>query len=145
MMNRKILVAHDGSLLSRKAIQEAKNQVTLVPGTEVHVITVAETVGPQTSVMISRNITNEAVGHVRQQIDKIQEEFENQKMQVVTDVVVGNGNDNPGKNICKYAKNKEIDMIIVGSRGLGNVKGMFLGSVSNNVVHNADCPVLIIK
>ncbi len=145
MMNRKILVAYDGSLLSRKAIEEAKKQISLVPETEVHVVSVVENTGPQTSVMLARNITDEVVEHAHEQMGKIREEFAKERAPVVTEVLVKKGNENPGKSVCKYAKEQNMDMIIVGSRGLGNVKGMFLGSVSNEIVHYASCPVLIIK
>jgi nucleotide-binding universal stress UspA family protein len=34
---------------------------------------------------------------------------------------------------------------VIGSRGLGGIKGFFLGSVSDRVADKASCPVLIIK
>jgi nucleotide-binding universal stress UspA family protein len=47
--------------------------------------------------------------------------------------------------ILEYAKNNMIDMIIVGSRGLSEVSGWLLGSVSRKLVHYATCSVLIVK
>ncbi|MBQ1615172.1 MAG: universal stress protein, partial [Selenomonas sp.] len=38
-----------------------------------------------------------------------------------------------------------IDLIIMGSRGLGIVKGVLLGSVSQYIVEQAKCPVLVVK
>lgn len=51
----------------------------------------------------------------------------------------------PGKNICRMAKNWQADLIVVGRRGRSGVSEMILGSVSNYVVHNAPCSVLIVQ
>ncbi|KUI25485.1 universal stress protein [Mycobacterium sp. GA-2829] len=39
---------------------------------------------------------------------------------------------------------KEADMVVVGSRGLGAVKRLLLGSVSTGVLHHARCPVAVV-
>ena len=36
------------------------------------------------------------------------------------------------------------DLVVVGARGMGTVKGLFLGSVSQYVSHRAPCPVVIV-
>jgi nucleotide-binding universal stress UspA family protein len=50
----------------------------------------------------------------------------------------------PGKLICGLAQRWEADLIMVGRRGLGGVSEFFMGSVSNYVLHHADCDVLIL-
>ncbi|MCL5935154.1 MAG: universal stress protein, partial [Firmicutes bacterium] len=52
---------------------------------------------------------------------------------------------NAAYEICNEAKNGRYDLIIMANRGLGEIKGYLLGSVSNRVVRHAGCSVLIIK
>ena len=49
------------------------------------------------------------------------------------------------KKIMDFAQKQRFDLIVMGARGRGVIKQMFLGSVSNTVVHNSKIPVLIIK
>ncbi|MGV2947877.1 universal stress protein, partial [Acinetobacter sp. AGC35] len=51
----------------------------------------------------------------------------------------------PAEVILKYAKQQEVDVIIIGSRGLGGIREFVLGSVSHNVVQSARIPVLVVK
>ena len=53
----------------------------------------------------------------------------------------------PGFEIVKFAQNKKnnIDIIVIGARGRGLAKEIFLGSVSNYVVHKSKLPVLVVK
>ncbi|MBR6268720.1 MAG: universal stress protein, partial [Selenomonadaceae bacterium] len=39
----------------------------------------------------------------------------------------------------------EADLVVMGSRGLGVVKGVLLGSVSQYIVEQSKCPVLVVK
>ncbi|OYT33230.1 hypothetical protein B6U96_16730 [Archaeoglobales archaeon ex4484_92] len=36
-------------------------------------------------------------------------------------------------------------MIVIGARGISKIREIILGSVSDGVVHNAPCPVLVVK
>jgi nucleotide-binding universal stress UspA family protein len=47
--------------------------------------------------------------------------------------------------ICEYCKNVDADLVIVGRRGLGLLKGVLLGSVSEKVLKNSPCSVLVVK
>ncbi len=47
--------------------------------------------------------------------------------------------------ILKYAKSADEPMIIVGSRGLSTFKGILVGSISQSLVHHAECPVTVVR
>ncbi|AGL00796.1 universal stress protein [Desulfoscipio gibsoniae] len=49
------------------------------------------------------------------------------------------------RNIVHYARDHAFDIIVVGTRGLSNTKGMLLGSVSYKVIQMAHCPVITVK
>lgn len=51
----------------------------------------------------------------------------------------------PAKEILKYAEQNNIDHIVIGPRGLGNIQGVFLGSVSSKIIHSTKCPVTLVK
>ena len=49
------------------------------------------------------------------------------------------------QTLADYAKKKKVDTIIMGTRGLGTVSGMLLGSVTTKVLNLVDIPVLLVK
>ena len=51
----------------------------------------------------------------------------------------------PASQIVRVADRESVDLIVLGSRGLGGFKSLLLGSVSEHVVHHAPCPVLVMR
>jgi nucleotide-binding universal stress UspA family protein len=49
------------------------------------------------------------------------------------------------EEILRAAKEEDIDLIVIGARGLSTLKEIFLGSVSHGVALHAPCPVLLMK
>ncbi|NOV16999.1 universal stress protein [Ensifer adhaerens] len=49
------------------------------------------------------------------------------------------------ETILAVAKEIDADMIVVGSRGLGRLRGMLVGSVSQKIIQHAHCSVLIVR
>ncbi len=50
-----------------------------------------------------------------------------------------------GETIAKYAREKQCQQIVMGTRGLGSVSGMLLGSVVTKVLHLTDVPAQLVK
>lgn len=60
---------------------------------------------------------------------------------VQTEVLVGR----PADEIVNMARLTGCDLIICGRRGLTGLKELFLGSVSDRLIHQAPCPVLVVQ
>ncbi len=50
----------------------------------------------------------------------------------------------PFVEIIKYSKAKDIEMIVMGTHGISGLQHLIIGSVAENVVRKADCPVMTI-
>jgi nucleotide-binding universal stress UspA family protein len=51
----------------------------------------------------------------------------------------------PAETIAKVAREQGCDGIVMGTRGLGAVSSVLLGSVSSRVLHLSDLPVTLVK
>lgn len=51
----------------------------------------------------------------------------------------------PAGEILKFCREKGIDLIVMGDRGVGDLQGLLLGSVSHKVVQAAECPCLLYR
>jgi nucleotide-binding universal stress UspA family protein len=60
-----------------------------------------------------------------------------------TELLITEGD--PAREIVETAKSRNVDAIIIGSRGLGDLEGLLLGSVSHKVAHLAPCTCVIVR
>lgn len=58
--------------------------------------------------------------------------------------VRGESNKNVGEGICRVAEEEKVNLIVMGTRGLGAVKRALIGSVSEFVTRNTSVPCLIV-
>ena len=52
---------------------------------------------------------------------------------------------NAGDMICQVARDEGCDIVVMGSRGMGDWKGLMLGSVTHRVLAHCDLPVLVVR
>lgn len=128
-MYKKILVAYDGSDHAKKAIQHAV-EIAKAFGSALYIITVA--VDPsQVSVEKARRTAEEGARQASSLGVSVAE------MEVRTGA--------PATEILNYAEEREVDLIVMGSRGLSAIQRLVLGSVSQAVVSRARVPVLVVR
>ncbi|MGI0074234.1 MAG: universal stress protein [Nitrosotalea sp.] len=75
-------------------------------------------------------------------ISKLESVLNELKIPVKTEVLVGVS---VTDELLSYAESYQVDLIVMGSRGLGGFKKMLLGSIASGVSQHSKCPVLIIK
>lgn len=141
-MLRHILIAVDGSGPSRHA---ARFGLTLAQqtGARATLLTVLQPpevipVGPLQGYVVTHKGTPEAeVKQVHDLLATIAGEFPEVKKETM--VELGSAAD----TICDFAAHQGVDLVVLGSRGLGPGRRILLGSVSDRVVHHAPCPVVV--
>ncbi len=74
-------------------------------------------------------------------LDEMAKEFASEVPEVTTHCKIGA----PPQEIVKLAGELEVDLIIMGTHGWTGFKHMLLGSVAENVLRLAKCPVLVVK
>lgn len=140
----KILVAIDGSENSLRAARFAYKTATHFPESKVTLVYV-DTLSVQVKVksgVIPENF-KDLVEEGRQTAMKNAERLFAES-QVPYNVEFLEGYD-IAETICDFAREYNYDQIIMGTRGLGNLKGIVLGSVSHKVIQIAPCPVTFVK
>ena len=55
------------------------------------------------------------------------------------------GTGEPGEAILKIAKGENASFVIMGSRGQSKLRRTLMGSVSDYVMHHANCPVIVVR
>jgi len=148
-MIEKVLVATDGSLHARKAVEYASDIAAKYDATLYLVHVVPETEIPEEVLEYIRvegiedppeSVYLEKVG--RGIIEVAEEEARAKGVKRVEPVVLQG---DPAETIIELARSKGVDMVVTGSRGLGGVKGLLLGSVSSKICHLADCTCVTVK
>lgn len=138
MWCQRVLVAYDGSAPSRKALDLAQQIASQDPSIEVLLVHVMRLYSSGSAAMGMDSVMLEDAAEVRDELEALAEQLPNQ-----TSVELLKGT-SPADLIVEHAKRNGCDLIIMGSRGKGGVKG-YLGSVSYAVTKESPVTVLIAK
>jgi universal stress protein A len=116
-------------------------------GAELHIIhVVPPPLSPDVSLVVPAEVPvsvsePELVEASQTALDKLVEEQFSGYDKVVTKVFFGN----PWPSICNYAKDNDIDLIIVTTHGRTGLSHVLIGSTAERIVQHAPCAVLTVK
>lgn len=136
-----IMVAFDGSSLAEKALKMGEELATM-SGAKLHVFhtnIIAASLSAQAASSASlQEMLNTAGDKVCSRAEELLADAECEYEVVMRNAPA------PAKTIIDYANRNDIDLIVMGSRGLGTMKQYF-GSVAHAVLNVTHVPTLIIK
>lgn len=138
-MFEKIMVATDGSDNANAAVAYAADLAAKVRASDVLLVHICPGCTADIDVKDTNRETAELIVH------EAAKAFKGSRAKTHTRVVIDYPPEALGTAIVDVAEKEAVDLLVIGSRGLSEFRGMLLGSVSNRVVQKATCPVLVIK
>ncbi len=139
-MLKNILVALDGSEIAEKVIQ-AFNNLVLAEDTKVILCHVFAT--PESEMELPADRPHpESPTFSYFHIEKLLQSYQ-EKLSIKSDLEMVTGD--PADEIIRLANIYQADLLIIGSRGLTGMRRIVQGSVSSQVVEEANCSVLVVK
>jgi len=152
-MTNKILLPHDGTEISDKALEKSK-EFAKAFNAELYIVHLIEHIPIPPSLILGndrqwiaesrRSIAKKLKeGWLKMAKEKINPVLEKEKIKFNTRVLTDK--QSLSEQILKFASDNKVNLIIVGSQRLNKIsKIKALGSVSRKISENADCPVMII-
>jgi nucleotide-binding universal stress UspA family protein len=142
---KNILVATDFSEPSDAALAYGR-ELARSYGATLHVMHVADDVyvrlGGDAYVTVLPDLQKEVEDAGRRQLEALLVDNDPTPLPVEKIVVTSSA---PSSCIVDYARDNEIDLIVVGTHGRGAVAHLLMGSVAERVVRTAPCPVLTVR
>lgn len=140
-MIQHILLPTDGSAPAERAIDFAA-YLAQVTGARVTVLHVRHLISANLGEPYFEETLYKTLDEATTLIDHtVQRLREKGKFEIETDVIGGS----PSEVILTVAETRQVDLIVMGVRGLNPVQTVLLGSVSQGVIHHAPCPVTVVK
>lgn len=144
-MFTKIMVPFDGSTNAEAALRKAADLAKLTGG-EILILTVYRhhSMLEASFSMVRPSDPGNMDDRMREHAQDVAEHAKSVALECgVTRVRAFIKAGQPARTILSWAKEKQVDLIVLSSRGMGSVEGYLLGSVSHKVTALADCPVLV--
>lgn len=132
-----VVVGVDGSENGQIALRWALQQARLM-GAELHAVTAWEVSAAYGYVPMYTDADLEGDARKQQDVALEQVARESEGVPVVHQVVRGHA----AEALLDAAR--DADLLVIGSRGHGTFAGTLLGSVSQQCVHHAHCPVVVV-
>jgi nucleotide-binding universal stress UspA family protein len=142
----KIIVLTDGSEFSRAAVEKCCQIIVAPDETRIKIVSVFEVVEPM-DISISPEFSRELETSARKNAEEFAEESAAQfrerfpNIDLTSQISMGA----PDQILIETAKQWSADLIVIGSHGRGFWGRMLLGSITDLLVHNAPCSVLVVK
>jgi len=138
----KILIPVDASEYARRAVQFAVAEARVNPGMELILLNVQEEIEPRVHALLKHD-----------QIKAVQEQEAARVLEplqkLLTDAGVSHRTEWRSGPIAQaidtYASENGCDAIIMGTRGMGAVGNLVMGSTATKVIHLVDIPVTLVK
>jgi nucleotide-binding universal stress UspA family protein len=138
---QKILVAHDGSKSSDKALKKALELAANSNASITIVSVIPELYLTELSDLERNRILAALSKETADAMEKIRKSLSGKSIEVKTVIRQGD----PAEKILETAQKMKVDIIITGSHGRHGTKKFLMGSVSSKVVDYSKCPVLVVK
>lgn len=139
-MLKKILIATDGSDHARKAIGHASD-IAAKYKASIYLIHVVPPLHIVAEVDVKKLQDNQQK-IAKQIIEEAEREVKKKGVESYQSTILQG---QPAREILDFARENNVDMIVMGSHGAGKVEMLMLGSVSNKVCHLADCTCVTVK
>lgn len=138
---QKILVAHDGSKSSDKALKKAVEMAISLNASLTVLSVIPELYLTELSDADRSRIFNALSKETAEAMEKIRKALSGKSIEVKTLIRQGD----PAEKILETAQKMKADLIVTGSHGKHGTKKFLLGSVSSKVVDYSKCPVMVVK
>ena len=140
-----ILVAVDGSEQAQRALDEAL-KLYMTDSMHIHLLTVCEPIHVnevffKDTLSDMRQLEDEHMAKGRKVVEAAAAKLKASGVSHDVHVEIGH----PAQTIVDTAQKYHCELIVMGTRGLGAIRTLAVGSVANKVVHLAEVPVLLVK